>query len=200
MCLSQFRADRGVAPLYADIVGARDTTMKAALQRRQVRERQKVVGGFLLGGMEVVVASYHPALLAVGKKIVSDRCPLKAIAVPLHSRMQHGMKDLFPFAQPLSHAAAAALCPPLLCCDRLVTCAGGPMQHTHHCGLLQRLAWQQRQQLQQQQQPPAAAAAVAAVVVVLVVWVRQVVVLLVVVAAGPPWPTSRRLQMAGCSA
>jgi hypothetical protein len=32
----QFRADRGVAPLYADIVASRDTTMKAALQRRQV--------------------------------------------------------------------------------------------------------------------------------------------------------------------
>ena len=33
----QFRADRGVAPLYADIVAAREDTMKAAVKRRQVR-------------------------------------------------------------------------------------------------------------------------------------------------------------------
>lgn len=36
VCLPQFRADRGVAPLYSDIVAARDSTMKEALRRRQV--------------------------------------------------------------------------------------------------------------------------------------------------------------------
>lgn len=44
--LSQFRADRGVAPLYSDIVAARDSTMKEALRRRQVCVcLEGVVGG-----------------------------------------------------------------------------------------------------------------------------------------------------------
>lgn len=45
----QFRADRGVAPTYSDIVASRDATMKAALQRRMVGVVWE--GGLALAGV-----------------------------------------------------------------------------------------------------------------------------------------------------
>ena len=35
--LLQFRAERGVAPTYADVLASRDVVLKNSVQRRQVR-------------------------------------------------------------------------------------------------------------------------------------------------------------------
>lgn len=36
VCHLQFRAERGVAPAYADVLASRDSVMKNAVQKRQV--------------------------------------------------------------------------------------------------------------------------------------------------------------------
>jgi hypothetical protein len=48
----QFRAERGVAPAYAEVVAARHGVMKSALQRRQVGAW--AAASDVVGGSEVV--------------------------------------------------------------------------------------------------------------------------------------------------